>query len=255
MNRIFKVIWSKSKQCKIVVSEIVNSFAFSAFFKSLKSSSRSILSVLILYNLIFANFIGFTSYAFSLSGLIYDKEDLSLPLQVMFQMGIGFIVLFSVAIYLGWLPLTFGIGVIIEWIIIAIIFASVSWLGFYIYYYLEAREINQKLQGFISELNDLLVERSELIQGSVVYLEDNEKTSLEIMSAMAYWKDKDYREVFDIVHNNSFSQYDRAYQSLINTNMIIKEGENRKFLHETVRKAIYDYDGYTVQNSGIGMRK
>ena len=35
-------------------------------------------------------------------------------------------------------------------------------------------EINQKLQGFISELNDLLVERSELIQGSVVYLEDDE---------------------------------------------------------------------------------
>ena len=85
-------------------------------------------------------------WAFSLSGLIYDKEDLSLPLQVMFQMGIGFIVLFSVAIYLGWLPLTFGIGVIIELLIIAIIFASVSWLGFYIYYYLEAREINQKLQ-------------------------------------------------------------------------------------------------------------
>ena len=85
-------------------------------------------------------------WAFSLSGLIYDKEDLSLPLQVMFQMGIGFIVLFSVAIYFGWLPLTFGIGVIIEWIIIAIIFASVFWLGFYIYYYLEAREINQKLQ-------------------------------------------------------------------------------------------------------------
>ena len=85
-------------------------------------------------------------WAFSLSGLIYDKEDWSLPLQVMFQMGIGFIVLFSVAIYLGWLPLTFGIGVIIEWIIIAVIFASVSWLGFYIYYYLEAREINQKLE-------------------------------------------------------------------------------------------------------------
>ena len=84
-------------------------------------------------------------WAFSLSGLIYDREDLSLPLQVMFQMGIGFIVLFSVAIYLGWLPLTFGIGVIVEWVIIAIIFASVFWLGFYIYYYLEAREINQKL--------------------------------------------------------------------------------------------------------------
>ena len=85
-------------------------------------------------------------WAFSLSGLIYDREDLSLPLQVMFQMGIGFAVLFSVAIYLGWLPLNFGIGVIVEWIIIAVIFASVFWLGFYIYYYLEAREINQKLE-------------------------------------------------------------------------------------------------------------
>ncbi len=85
-------------------------------------------------------------WAFSLSGLIYDREDLSLPLQVIFQMGIGFTVLFSVAIYLGWLPLTFGIGVIVEWVIISIIFASVFWLGFYIYYYLEAREINQKLE-------------------------------------------------------------------------------------------------------------
>ena len=92
------------------------------------------------------------------------------------------------------------------------------------------------------------ITKEKLVERYIKYLEDNEKTSLEIMSAMAYWKDKDYREVFDIVHNNSFSQYDRAYQSLINTNMIIKEGENRKFLHETVRKAIYDYDGYTVQN-------
>ena len=85
-------------------------------------------------------------WAFSLSGLIYDKEDWSLPLQIMFQMGIGFIVLFSVAIYLGWLPLTLGIGVITEWVIVAVIFASVFWLGFYVYHYLEAREINQKLE-------------------------------------------------------------------------------------------------------------
>ena len=85
-------------------------------------------------------------WAFSLSGLIYDREDLSLSLQVLFQMAIGFTVLFSVAIYFGWLPLTFGIGVIVEWVIIAVIFAAVFWLGFYIYYYLEAREINQKLE-------------------------------------------------------------------------------------------------------------
>ncbi len=35
-------------------------------------------------------------------------------------------------------------------------------------------ELNQKLNSFIIELNDLLIEKSDLIQGSVVYLEDNE---------------------------------------------------------------------------------
>ena len=84
-------------------------------------------------------------WAFSLSGFIYDKEDLALPLQVLFQMGIGFIVLFSVAIYLGWLPIDLGLGVIFEWVLVACIFAAVSWLGFYFYYYLLARDINQKL--------------------------------------------------------------------------------------------------------------
>lgn len=84
-------------------------------------------------------------WAFSLSGFIYDREDLALPLQVIFQMGIGFAVLFSVAIYLGWMPLHLGFGFVLTWILIAIIFGVVFWLGFYIYYYLLARDINQKL--------------------------------------------------------------------------------------------------------------
>ena len=85
-------------------------------------------------------------WAFSLTGTIYEKEDIPLPLQVLFQMGIGFAVLFSVAIYLGWLPLNLGISIILEWILIAFIFGVVFWFGFYIYYYLEARDINQKLE-------------------------------------------------------------------------------------------------------------
>ena len=36
-------------------------------------------------------------------------------------------------------------GTTIEWIIIACIFAAVSWCGFYIYYYLVARDLNKKL--------------------------------------------------------------------------------------------------------------
>ena len=84
-------------------------------------------------------------WGFSLSGFIYEN-DWPLPAQVIFQMGIGFAVLFSVAIYLGWFPINVGIGPVIEWILVAIIFAAVFWFGFYIYYYLEAREINQKLE-------------------------------------------------------------------------------------------------------------
>lgn len=84
-------------------------------------------------------------WAFSLTGHIYDREDIALPFQVLFQMGIGFVVLLGVAIYLKWMPLDLGIGFILTWILIAVIFAVVFWLGFYIYYYLLARDINQKL--------------------------------------------------------------------------------------------------------------
>ena len=52
---------------------------------------------------------------------------------------------FSLRIYLTWLPITLGVGVIIEWVTIAVIFAVMFWLGFYIYYYLQARDINKKL--------------------------------------------------------------------------------------------------------------
>ena len=86
-------------------------------------------------------------WGFSLSGLIYEREDIALPLQVIFQMGIGMSILFIVAIYLQWMPINLGIGVIIEWVIIACIFAGISWFGFYMYYYLVARDLNKKLNG------------------------------------------------------------------------------------------------------------
>ncbi|MBO6123516.1 MAG: DUF3021 domain-containing protein [Methanobrevibacter sp.] len=84
-------------------------------------------------------------WGFSLSGLIYEKEDLALPFQVLFQMFIGMGVLFLIAIYLKWMPITLGIGPIITWILIACVFAAVFWCGFYIYYYLLARNLNKKI--------------------------------------------------------------------------------------------------------------
>ena len=84
-------------------------------------------------------------WGFSLTGMIYDREDIAVPLQVVFQMGIGMLILFIVAVYLQWMPTNLGIGIIVEWIIIACIFAAISWCGFYIYYYLVARDLNSRL--------------------------------------------------------------------------------------------------------------
>ena len=89
-------------------------------------------------------------WAFSLSGLIYEKEEVAFPLQVIFQMVIGMGVLFAVAVYLKWMPITLGIGPIITWVVIAIVFAAVFWFGFYLYYTLQARDINKKLELLIN---------------------------------------------------------------------------------------------------------
>ncbi|MBQ6511776.1 DUF3021 domain-containing protein [Methanobrevibacter sp.] len=84
-------------------------------------------------------------WAFSLSGMIYDRDDIALPLQVIFQMGIGMGVLFLIAIYLKWMPIDLGWGPVIAWVSIALVFGAVFWFGFYIYYYLMARDLNSKL--------------------------------------------------------------------------------------------------------------
>ena len=85
-------------------------------------------------------------WAFSLSGLIYEKEEVPFPLQVIFQMAIVMGVLFAMAIYLQWMPINLGIGPIITWVVISCIFAAVFWAGFYVYYTLQARDINKKLE-------------------------------------------------------------------------------------------------------------
>ena len=85
-------------------------------------------------------------WAFSLTGIIYDREEVPFPLQIIFQMGIGMTVLFIMAIYLQWMPINLGIGPIITWVVIAIIFAIVFWFGFFIYYALLARNKKKKIE-------------------------------------------------------------------------------------------------------------
>ena len=49
-------------------------------------------------------------WGFSLTGFIYEREDIAFPLQVIFQMGIGMTLLFIIAIYLHWMPIELGLG-------------------------------------------------------------------------------------------------------------------------------------------------
>jgi len=84
-------------------------------------------------------------WGFSLTGLIYEREDLPLPFQIIFQMGIGMTVLFLIAAYLKWMPIDLGIGPIITWIAIACVFAVVFWCCFYVSECLLARNINKKI--------------------------------------------------------------------------------------------------------------
>lgn len=83
-------------------------------------------------------------WGFSVTGMIYDF-DLPLPFQIIFQMGIGMTILFLIAIYLKWMPIDLGIGPIITWILIACVFGVIFWCGFYLYYYLLARSLNEKI--------------------------------------------------------------------------------------------------------------
>ena len=85
-------------------------------------------------------------WAFSLTGLIYERDDIAFPLQIIFQMGISMTVLFITAIYLKWMPIDMGWEPILTWILIACVFAAITWFGFFIYYYLLARELNNKLK-------------------------------------------------------------------------------------------------------------
>lgn len=83
---------------------------------------------------------------FAIPSLVYRKESLSLPYQVVIQMGIGFSALFAIAIYLKWLPINQGLHVVVQWIIIALAIGFLCWLGFYGYYSHQAKMMTKKIR-------------------------------------------------------------------------------------------------------------
>jgi hypothetical protein len=83
---------------------------------------------------------------FSLPSIVYENEDLSLLNQFLIHISIGMVIYISVALYVGWIPVYYGISNFILAIVLLIIFALLIWLGFYIYYKKEALNINKQIK-------------------------------------------------------------------------------------------------------------
>lgn len=126
----------------IIIGCTIVSFIAVAF-ALVRGPENFVLSGTTIVNSVFgASIIG---VAFALSSIIYERENIPLYYQVMFQMGIGFAVLIIVAIALQWMPLNQGILPIIVWILIALIIGFAIWFGFYLYEKNEAKKINKQL--------------------------------------------------------------------------------------------------------------
>ncbi|MCM1253934.1 MAG: DUF3021 domain-containing protein [Clostridium sp.] len=93
--------------------------------------------------------------AFSAPSEIYSNEKLPFSFQFLFHMGIGCIVYFITALYVGWLPVSFGIG---KCILIALLQLSVAfliWLFFSFHYRRLAKSMNEKIKQNTADDNNM----------------------------------------------------------------------------------------------------
>lgn len=82
---------------------------------------------------------------FSLPSIVYENNELSLLKQFLIQMSIGMSILIITSLFVGWIPINYGLGIII-WISIALTFTILIWAGFYLYNKKEASNINKQIK-------------------------------------------------------------------------------------------------------------
>ncbi len=83
---------------------------------------------------------------FGVPTIVYQKENLPMPVRVLIHMGIGCVVYTIVAYAVGWMG---GSATIVQGIIFALIQLAVAfiiWFLFMRYYRAEAKRINDKIQ-------------------------------------------------------------------------------------------------------------
>lgn len=82
---------------------------------------------------------------FGLPSLVYEREQLSLPVQIMIHMGIGCIVLLLTSWVVGWIPREQGLLGIAKIAAEQLLIAFGIWFGFYLNQKKLAQKMNQKL--------------------------------------------------------------------------------------------------------------
>lgn len=83
---------------------------------------------------------------FGVPSIIYEKEYIPRPFQMVIHMGIGCVVYTIVAFAVGWIPVELGVAKCILILAAQIAVAFIVWLFFLGYYRSEARKINEKIR-------------------------------------------------------------------------------------------------------------
>lgn len=94
-------------------------------------------------NLLFGMIVG---VGWTLPALIYQNEKLSMLMQTLFHMSIGFAIFIPCAFFIGWIPVEEGIGTVFTTLLGILLFSVALWGCFYLYSRVEAKKINQRIK-------------------------------------------------------------------------------------------------------------
>ncbi|MBS7262706.1 MAG: DUF3021 domain-containing protein [Eubacteriales bacterium] len=84
--------------------------------------------------------------AWGAPSVVYTKENLPRPMQILIHMGIGCVVYTAVAFAVGWIPAALSPGKKILIVACQIALAFAIWFGFHLHYKKEAKRMNEKIR-------------------------------------------------------------------------------------------------------------
>lgn len=131
-NMLFGVAWGSTI---FVVSGIIRALNSNVFF--IETNRQFITQAM-------ASII--CGIGFCVPSIVYENEKIPMSLKVLIHMGTGLIIYLPVAVWIGWIPIKYGILPMVITILVMIISSFVIWGGFYLYYKMEAKNINEKIK-------------------------------------------------------------------------------------------------------------